>query len=97
MNKADILERPTVDEPSLDGSLEEQWGQKLRCEARNHSSDPNGHAVDEPASVRGTAPCGRTMNICSKFAETFRSFGWASVRCQCGDKHFASSFRFTEI
>lgn len=97
MTATDTLEKPSLAEPSIDGALEEQWDQKLPCEARNHSKDPRAHDVDEPASVRGTAPCGKTMNICSKFADVFQANGFVGVPCQCGDRHFASSFSFTKI
>lgn len=89
----EIVNRPTA----LDSDLEEQWEYKLRCEHRDHSTDSRFHLPTEPATVRGYAPCGKTMNICAKFAEAVARAGEVAMLCQCGAKHFASSFRFLEI
>ena len=59
--------------------------------------DAANHATEEPATVRGTAPCGKVLNVCGKFAVSFQAYGFVSVRCQCGRRHFASSFRFVKI
>lgn len=97
MSSASTLERPGIADPELDSSLDGLWDRKLRCEARNHSTDTRGHDPEAPASVRGTAPCGQTMNICSKFAEELSAHGTVAIPCQCGKRHFISSFSFVKI
>lgn len=77
--------------------LDEQLSAKLRCQSRTHANDVVNHDPDEPATVRGYAPCGKTMNVCSKFAGVLSAAGYLSIRCKCGVRHFASEFNFINI
>lgn len=91
------VEKVLTEEPESHVEMEELWKRELRCAARAHDTDGINHSPNEPATVRGTGPCGKTMNVCRKFAQTFSDTGWRSVNCQCGGRHFASSFVFTNI
>lgn len=77
----------------LDGILE----QDLTCESADHGTDSLSHDPDQFATLRGTAPCGATRNVCEKFARVFSSLGRQSISCRCGDSHQAQSISFVRI
>lgn len=82
---ADAVEEDTL--------LEEKWDEELPCEAISHGDlkyhDPGA------ASVRATAPCGRTLNICAKFAGLVANRKFSL--CLRGHVHRGGSYTFTDI
>jgi hypothetical protein len=99
----------TLDAPSRSGSpvlsseselsliLDGLWDEELPCGSEAHSTDPVSHAPEELATMRGTPPCGATMNVCERFAVTIQELEGMSVSCRCGELHPASSFIFVKI
>jgi len=90
-------------EPKLDGEselsliLDGLWDEELPCGSEAHSTDPVSHAPEELATMRGTPPCGATMNVCERFAVAIQALEGMNVSCRCGALHPASSFVFVKI
>lgn len=81
--------------PVEDTLLEEQWDEELPCEHPGHEFDLKRHDSAAGASVRVTAPCGRTLNICAKFAAVIAKR--KIVLCRRGHVHFGEHYTFTDI
>lgn len=94
-----ILDVDTAGKGLLEATcdLEDLFGNRLACEQKDHDVDSAHHDVGAPATVRGYAPCGDTMNICAKFAKAYLNDGWMVIPCECGKRHLSSQFRFIAI
>lgn len=93
-----VLESSKIAGASLENAFK-HWDTEVHCQAREHKTDNWNHSPSNPATVRGYAPCGKTMNICEKYSKILvkSAARGGKLTCQCGDIHEAKLFRFVSI
>lgn len=92
-----VAELKLDSESELSLLLDELLERDLPCGSANHSSDSKNHDLKNLATMRGTPPCGSTLNVCAKFARYIQAQSWFSVSCLCGGSHQAWTIEFVKI